>query len=176
MGVALLATTFGAFNALQDRSPSSVMDKQVVASKEERKVLELTNAEIDHKTTQEVREALINGEDHPIVAQAEPKIREAIISGDLKLFKIHMIDTVAEDGDVVTISIDGALFGQVLLSHAGATLTIPAQPGQSHDLKIHALKDGGGGVTFGARTNSGDVISQVMPEGSYEHWIVKGGL
>jgi hypothetical protein len=91
----------------------------------------------------------------------------------MDLFSIRLVDTVAEDGDVVVVSVDGQALGRINLSNAGTVLTLPLKPGASTSLKVLAEKDGGGGVTFGAVTSQGQVMSRVMAVGESQDWTVE---
>ncbi|MBI5882220.1 MAG: hypothetical protein HZB91_03850 [Elusimicrobia bacterium] len=136
-------------------------------------VLAVGRAEFDRAATEAAREALKRGDIPPVLAQASPELRREVAEARMDLFSIRLVDSAAEDGDVVVVSVDGKTLGRVNLSNAGAVLTLPLKPGASTSLKVLAEKDGGGGVTFGAVTSQGQVMSKVMSVGESQDWTVE---
>lgn len=101
-----------------------------------------------------------------------PKGHEAVRSDGYSIFSMRLIDDVAEDGDVVQISIDGVPMSYLSLSHGGATLEIPLKKGESHRITITAVRDGTGGVTLGLQTTAGTFLSRNMAVGESDTWTV----
>lgn len=99
-------------------------------------------------------------------------VKDAIKDGRMGLFTLHILDWCMEDGDVVALSVDGMPIGQVMITHAGADITIPLKQGQSQTLTVTAVHDGGGGVTFGASSSLGDMRTRSMAVGESETWII----
>lgn len=101
-----------------------------------------------------------------------PRGHEAVRSDGFAIFSMRLIDDVAEDGDVVQVSIDGVPMSYLSLSHGGATLEIPLKKGESHRVTITAVRDGTGGVTLGLQTTAGTFLSRTMAVGESENWVV----
>ena len=99
-------------------------------------------------------------------------VKDALKEGRMGLFTLHILDWCMEDGDVVALSVDGMPIGQVMITHAGADITIPLKQGQSQTLTVTAVHDGGGGVTFGASSSLGDMRTRSMAVGESETWII----
>ena len=88
------------------------------------------------------------------------------------VFRLHVLDTVAEDGDVVWLSLDGVPFGALELANAGVDVAITLPLGTPAHLLVVAERDGGGGVTFGAASSQGEMRTRVMRVGDREEWTV----
>ena len=101
-----------------------------------------------------------------------PQGQVAVRADGYSIFSMQLIDDVAEDGDVVQISVDGVPVSFLSLSHAGATLDIPLKKGESHQIKVTAVRDGTGGVTLGLRTSVGDVVSRNLQVGESDSWTI----
>jgi hypothetical protein len=93
-----------------------------------------------------------------------------------RAFVIYLYDCVAEDGDIVDVYFDGQKVETVPLWHSPHAVRIPAQGNSATTLKIVGVHDGGGGVTTGIRTNTGDHITRSLAEGeSLEITVVAQG-
>ncbi len=101
-----------------------------------------------------------------------PAGRAAVRSDGYSIFSMRLVDDVAQDGDVVQISIDGVPMSFLSLSHAGATLEIPLKKGESHRITVTAVRDGTGGVTLGLQTSAGMIVSRVMAVGESDSWTI----
>ncbi|MDP3543960.1 MAG: hypothetical protein Q8T11_15960 [Elusimicrobiota bacterium] len=98
--------------------------------------------------------------------------QEAVRSDGYSIFSMRLIDDVAQDGDVVQISIDGVPMSFLSLTHAGATLEIPLKKGESHRITVTAVRDGTGGVTLGLQTSAGMILSRNMAVGESDSWTI----
>jgi hypothetical protein len=133
----------------------------------------LSDRDLDKQKTAEARAAMKRGEIPPVLAKAPPELRNQVASEQRSLFTLNIIDTQDEDGDTVEILLDGISYGDVVLSHTGAALTIPLKPHSSARLGIVATRDGGGGgITFGAISSLGEVRTRVMSVGEKEEWVI----
>lgn len=101
-----------------------------------------------------------------------PAGRAAVQSDGYSIFSMRLIDDVAQDGDVVQISIDGVPMSYLSLTHAGASLEIPLKKGESHRITVTAVRDGTGGVTLGLQTSAGMIVSRVMAVGESDSWTI----
>lgn len=101
-----------------------------------------------------------------------PAGRLAVQSDGYSIFSMRLIDDVAQDGDVVQISIDGVPMSFLSLTHAGATLEIPLKKGESHRITVTAVRDGNGGVTLGLQTSAGMIVSRNMAVGESDSWTI----
>lgn len=120
----------------------------------------------------QVLRALKSGALTPSLAAADPSLVKELRDGSREPYSVRLVDTEAEDGDVVLLLVDGKPLGHFELSNRGATLTLPLRRGQSTSLKVVAEKDGGGGVTFGAASSLGETRSRVMDVGETDAWTV----
>lgn len=98
--------------------------------------------------------------------------QEAVRNDGYSIFSMRLIDDVAQDGDVVQISIDGVPMSYLSLSHAGATLEIPLKKGESHRITVTAVRDGNGGITLGLQTSAGTILSRNMAVGESDSWTI----
>jgi len=98
--------------------------------------------------------------------------QQAVSSDGWSIFSMRLIDDVDQDGDVVQIFIDGVPVSYLALTHGGATLEIPLKKGQSHEIRVMAVRDGVGGVTLGLQTSAGTVVSRRMAVGESDSWVI----
>ncbi len=80
---------------------------------------------------------------------------------------IVLRDNGAEDGDYVTLSVNGEVYApRVFLRNAGNSVLVPLNPG-ANLVQIYGDRDGGGGVTLAADVSSqGNMTSSAFPEGA----------
>lgn len=153
-------------------TPSQPPAATGVADVKHEKVFLVALKDLDVKKTEDARQKLTAGLMPSELASAPQAVRDAVRDGRMSLFTLHMIDFVDEDGDVVDVSINGMTMGQVILSHAGATMTVPLTPGIEQSFGVTAVQDGGGGVTFGAQSSAGQMVTRVMGVGESEVWTL----
>ena len=94
--------------------------------------------------------------------KAEHLMKEAE-AGVISLAKLTLWDNLAEDGDIVEVQANG-LTRIVPIRHAKTTIVIPYSF-EAPSLSIKGIRDGGGGITISAVTNSGDLPLPVMSVG-----------
>jgi len=101
----------------------------------------------------------------PIVEDAEQGLTEIVY--------LTVFDNWDQDGDVVRIA-NGLIDVTVPIWHAESTIPIPVS--SSHPtVTLHALKDGGGGVTVGVRTADGTLVPiPPLPPGASVTLPVRG--
>jgi hypothetical protein len=92
-----------------------------------------------------------------------PQIASKVNSGQTKFYDVQVWDTCAEDGDIVDVMVDGAVFATVTLMHSPTKVSIPCGPGTT--VSIGARIDGGGGVTLGAKTSAGQYFTPILNPG-----------
>ena len=136
--------------------------------------LMISSENLNWELTNSVRKELSFGRTPDFLKQASPEIIAKIKSEQMSFYKLKIVDTIAQDGDIVKIYIDNLPYAIITLSHIGAEISIPLQKGIINSLQVHAIFDGGGGVTFGAYSNSGEVFSKVMQIGEVETWHIGG--
>lgn len=107
-----------------------------------------------------------------VLAHATPPVRKALLDARQAIYRLRVLDNMAQDGDVVWLSLDGVPFGSLLLTNAGTDISIALPVGASAHLLIVAERDGGGGVTFGAASSAGHIRTKVMNVGDREEWTV----
>jgi len=136
------------------------------------KFLFVTDRDLDKAATENAKSALQRGEIPPSFAKDSDETRRQVQSGEQALFTLRIIDIFEEDGDAVSIFLDGVPYGEIQLSHSGATLTLALKRNAEAHLRIVATHDGGGGVTFGAASSLGEVLTRVMAVGDSEEWTI----
>ncbi len=143
-----------------------------VAQRDESRVLILSSSDLDHDATEQAKSALARGEVPAVLRNAPLETRQQIASGEQQLYSVRLLDFADEDGDAVSIAINGVSLGELTLANAGARLTIPLKPGAPASISITAVRDGGGGVTFRAISSRGELRTRVMAVGESETWAV----
>lgn len=80
---------------------------------------------------------------------------------------IVLRDNGAEDGDYVTLSVNGKVYApRVFLRNAGNSVLVPLNPG-ANLVQIYGDRDGGGGVTLAADVSTqGNMTSSAFPQGA----------
>lgn len=82
------------------------------------------------------------------------RLAEKLADGSVRLAAVTLWDTVDEDGDMVELTAAG-FTQRVTIMQKPATFFLPLYPGGS--VVIRAVHDGGGGVTLGVRTITGNL-------------------
>lgn len=100
------------------------------------------------------------------------KLAESLQEGERMLYRVHVLDFLAQDGDEVELFVDGVSFGAIPLHNVGKDILIPLQRGTSVQMRIVATRDGGGGVTFGLVSSLDEAKTRVMQVGDSEQWWV----
>ncbi len=106
------------------------------------------------------------------LAETAPAVAADIQSGRRVLYRLYLLDFLAEDGDHVEFFVDGTSLGDIDLKGAGTSFLIPLSPGTPAHLKLLATADGGGGVTVGFVSSAGEAHTQVMQVGDFDQWQV----
>ncbi len=122
--------------------------------------------DIDRANTQAARtgnEATLASE--PLVATLTPGARAEIRAGDARYYHIFLFDNCDEDGDIVQVYFNGALLGEVPITHAGTTISVPVTQGAAGLLQIVAVHDGQGGITVAFQTSAGRRYSRILQVG-----------
>lgn len=91
-------------------------------------VLFLSSQDLDLEATEQAKSALARGEVPPVLRNAPLETRRQIASGEQQLYSVRLMDFADEDGDAVSIAVNGLPFGELALANAGARLTIPSSP------------------------------------------------
>lgn len=109
-----------------------------------------------------------------LVEHAPEATQIDIAEGRQVIYTLHLLDSQFQDGDIVSVSVDGANYGEILLRNGGEDLLIPLHPGSTSVVKIDAVRDGEqiNLVTFGARSSLGEARTRDMAEGQSEVWTV----
>jgi hypothetical protein len=106
------------------------------------------------------------------VAKTAPQIADDIKSGRRELYRVNLLDFLAEDGDHVEFFADGLSYGDIDLKNAGKSLLIPLLPGKITQIKVVATADGGGGVTVGFVSSLNEARTDILQVGESEEWQV----
>ena len=107
-----------------------------------------------------------------LVERAPKEDLQRIVAGKQVIYKVRLIDSIDEDGDVVDLFVNNISYGTVPLMHVGAEVIITLPEGTQAEVKVVARADGEGGVTFGAQTSQGEVRTRVMEVGESDSWTV----
>ncbi|HEY4233438.1 MAG TPA: hypothetical protein VGM76_08420 [Lacipirellulaceae bacterium] len=106
------------------------------------------------------------------LAETSPQIADDIKSGRRELYRVNLLDFLAEDGDHVEFFADGLGYGDIDLKNAGKSLLIPLLPGKITQIKVVATADGGGGVTVGFVSSLNEARTDILQVGQSEEWQV----
>jgi hypothetical protein len=106
------------------------------------------------------------------LAKNSPQTAQDIKSGRRVLYRVYLLDFLAQDGDHAELFVDGLSYGDIYLKHAGTAILIPLAPGVPAQIKILATIDGGGGVTIAFISSLGEARTRIMQVGEFEQWQV----
>jgi len=104
--------------------------------------------------------------------KTSPKTAADIQSGRSVLYRLFLLDFLAEDGDHAELFVNGVGYGDLYLKNAGNEFLIPLTPGVPAHMKVLATGDGGGGVTVGFVSSLGEARTRIMNVGQSEDWQV----
>ncbi|HTS26632.1 MAG TPA: hypothetical protein VMH81_12220 [Bryobacteraceae bacterium] len=126
--------------------------------------------DINHKLTDDARQAAQRGEPIPGITNPSPALIDAVKNGKVTFYAVRAYDTCAEDGDVVTLRLPiGGEIGPIPLTIAGTVVSIPVVEGQPAAVTVVGVRDGVGGITVGVQTSGGVWYSKVMAVGETEN-------
>ena len=106
------------------------------------------------------------------LSHATPAVRKEIADGRQAIYALHLLDNMVEDGDAVILYVNGNSQGRILLTNRGQTVLVALPTGALSQIRVLAVEDGGGGVTFGASSSLGEIRSKVMAVGDSDNWTV----
>ena len=174
IAAAVIAIGAGAFLMLHTpKAPLPPRTNAPVTSEvQAQSIFFVSDRDLDPEATESAKAALKEGRIPPVLANVPERTRKEVLSGEQSLYSVRLVDFLDEDGDWVKISINDALFGELLLSNAGAKLTIPLKKGTTTKFTCTASRDGGGGVTFRAISSTGEMRTRVMAVGECESWTI----
>ena len=132
--------------------------------------VELSDMDLDYKLMDQFKKGIIP----PEYKNMPYYYKKRIDSGNVKFFSITVLDNLDEDGDVVKIKVNNMDLGDVLLTNAGSTISVPLSSSGNDTLSVIGVKDGVGGITVTFRTSKGDFYSKVMQPG--EVFNIKCGV
>ena len=166
LGAYLLLPGAGTWNGAENQAPQYQHHLPLAALSTIPPVL-VSDDDIDHETTQVAVAAAKSGTTAKGLTPMSPQMNQELIQGDIDFYSMHFYDTCAEDGDIVSVSLDnGTTYGPIPITHRGTTISIPVNKSKPPRITLHALKDGDGGVTVGVKTSDGVWYSAVLPEGA----------
>ena len=131
-------------------------------------ILKITESDFDYATTAKVKKDLETGIIPVSLQKSSPQLIENIKNGIMNLYSFRVLDSTNKDGGTVEISVDGQPLDIISMSHTGLTLLIPLEFGKSKIIKVKAIRDGGGGVSFGAQLMNSDFLLRNMKIGESE--------
>jgi hypothetical protein len=183
LGLIVAALAGGAWFALSSGGalPPNI---PTVSAPSQPKQWHVTAADFDQKATDQLKALLsggtaetdaLNAQNAPALSQLaekSPEMAAEIESGQRRLYRIHLLDFMAQDGDFVELFVDGVSFGDINLSNAGSSILLPVMSGKPIDMKMVAKVDGGGGVTVAFVSDAGEARTSVLEVGQFEQWQV----
>jgi hypothetical protein len=182
LGIVLaVGLAWGGWHALHGGPSPPPVDKTAVEATAE-KSLALAAADKDVQATEWLK-AIASGGSAPAIraANAEalaalvkksPQTADDVRSGKIAVYRLYLLDSLAQDGDEVELFVNGASCGRVTLASAGTEIVLPLAAGAQAELRVVATRDGGGGVTFGALSSQGEARTQIMQVGEFDQWQV----
>lgn len=99
-----------------------------------------------------------------------PNLLNDLIGGKSELRTIKIYDFLENDGDVVEIIINNNKLGFYDLTNAEQEISVPFYKNSLTQIKVKAVDDGGGGVTFGMKGTQGEFKTKVMQLGETFSW------
>tara|TARA_B100000927_G_scaffold278656_1_gene261536 strand:+ start:273 stop:929 length:657 start_codon:yes stop_codon:yes gene_type:complete len=171
LALLLIAGTYGTFNF---HAPEEKVYPTVSRNLSSVKKLILSKDIKNISLTKSIQNELAKGKVPEVIKNADPIIVQKIKSGEMSFYTLKVVDTIAQDGDIVKVFINGMPFSIITLTHIGADISIPLFTENTNTLQIQAIQDGGGGVTFGAYSNLGQVYTKIMNVGDIETWHIGG--
>jgi hypothetical protein len=184
--LAAAALAAGAWYALAPVSlpaPVPVVGAAVHAEK----VFSVSNVDADLKATEYLKGLLagktteassadplraVNAAALKALAKTSPKTAADIQSGRSVLYRLYLLDFLAEDGDHAELIVDGVSYGDLYLRNAGKEFLVPLTRGMPARMKLLATADGGGGITIGFVSSLGEARTRIMNVGQSEEWVV----
>ena len=187
--VAAVALAAAAWYGVTTRSvPAAGPHPAATALAKSHQTFSVSSADADYKATAQLKALLagesgasptdstaLNAANGPALmklAQSSPQLTDDIKSGRRVLYRVHLLDFLAEDGDHAELFVDGVGLGDVYLKNAGTEILIPLAAGIPTQMKLLATSDGGGGVTVGFVSSLGEVRTRIMQVGEFEEWQV----
>ncbi len=186
--LAAAALAVGGWYALAPKVPPNPVPAAAAAVKSEKTFL-ISKTDADLKATAYLKSVFSGGEAsasaggadslRAVNAQAllalaknSPQLAESIKKDKVVLYRLYLLDYLAEDGDHAELFVDGVGLGDVYLKNAGTEILIPMIQGQPAQMKLVATGDGGGGVTVGFISSLGEARTRIMQVGDFEEWQV----
>ncbi|MGD0653763.1 MAG: hypothetical protein ABSA16_05420 [Thermoguttaceae bacterium] len=177
----------GAWFALAPPVPPAPVPPAAASIKNEKTFL-VSKADADPKATAYLKAMLTGGTstasatDNPLhavnaaallaLAKNSPQLAAGIKSDRVVLYRLYLLDFLAEDGDHAELFVDGVGLGDVYLKNAGKEFLIPLVSGTPAQMKLVATADGGGGVTVGFVSSMGEARTRILQVGDFEQWQV----
>ena len=187
--VAAVALLAAAWYGVATRSvPTAGPLPAATALAKSHKTFSVSSADADYKATAQLEARLVgdsgtsptestalnavNGPGLMKLAQSSPQLTDDIKSGRRVLYRVHLLDFLAEDGDHAELFVDGVGLGDVYLKNAGTEILIPLAPDVPTQMKLLATADGGGGVTVGFVSSLGEARTRILQVGEFEEWQI----
>ncbi|KPA13557.1 hypothetical protein MHK_006222 [Candidatus Magnetomorum sp. HK-1] len=123
--------------------------------------IQMTERDLDEKTVSLLKKGIMP----PNLKHLPWGYKKQIQKGNVKIYAVTLFDNCAEDGDVVRVKVNGIDLGEVPLTHAGATVSVPLSSSGNDVMSVIGVKDGQGGITVTFRTSQGEYYSKVMQPG-----------
>ena len=91
--------------------------------------------------------------------------------GDQKLYALYFWDNCQEDGDVISLNVNGENYGSIPLFHKQTPVFLKLKPGENLII-ITGMKDGGGGITVGVSSQNSTGYGKVLAPGESESFSI----
>jgi len=128
----------------------------------------LADEDRDDATTAAAIDAIRSGRQIPATASLSHGLKQEIVNGDAHFYHIYLYDSCDEDGDIVSVLINGTPFAEVPITHQGTTISVPISSKQANTIEILGVRDGTGGITVACMTSQGEFFSRVLAPGDVQ--------
>lgn len=106
----------------------------------------------------------------PSLAKINPTLLADLVSEQSELRRIKVYDFMENDGDVVEVTVNQKRVGFYELTNTEKEILVPFYKNKVTLIKVKAVDDGGGGVTFGMRGDRREFKTKVMQLGETFSW------
>ncbi len=175
--------------AATERAGTSIFVKLLPNGKEQQTTaIELGRADVDLEATAALQAAVAASDstaarDALESAQPDVALDDAAISPDspswnaardsrAQVFRVHLADACAVDGDEIDLLINGVLWTRVVLQSHETTVAFPLTPGVTY-MTLRGVRDGDdGGITWMLRSDEGQYFAGPLKEGEEAPFMV----
>ena len=159
----------------EDQAPQYQKHQDVTSGALASGAVAVSSGDIDRDLTRLAIGAARKGDRIPGQPDLPKPVIDRLKDGEVTFYKLHFFDTCAEDGDFISVTVNGTItYPAFMITHAGTTVSIPVINGTKPQAVLNAVRDGQGGVTVGCRTQDGTWYSGVLPPGASQPIPITG--